>query len=333
MAKADPGVVIDLIEAFRRSKAMFTGCEIGIFEALANGDATAAELGVMIGANTASLERLLDALVGLALLEKQEDLYRNSAAASAYLLRRSPDTLTGYVMYSNEVLYKMWGNLGDAVREGSNRWKQTFDLDGPLFSSFFQTEESMRMFIAGMHGFGMISSPPVVAAFDLSRFKRLVDLGGATGHLPMAAAERYPEMETAVFDLPQVIKVAREHCAATRVECIEGDFFLDELPPGDLYALGRILHDWNDEKIRRLLKKIAESLPSGGGLLIAERLLTEDKTRPVNGTMQSLNMLICTEGRERSLSEYEALCLEAGFKVVEGRRTGALVDAILAVKG
>ena len=331
-AKVDPGVVIDLIDAFRRSKAMFVGCEIGVFETLAKADATAAEVSEKIGANVGSLARLMDGLVGLGLLEKQDDVYRNTAAANTYLLRDSPDTLTGYVLYSNDVLYKMWGNLGDAVKEGSNRWKQTFDLEGPLFSQFFRTDESMRMFIAGMHGFGTISSASVVSAFDLSRFKKLVDLGGATGHLPMAAAERYPDMQAVVFDLPQVIKVAREHCVGTRVECVEGDFFADELPPADLYALGRILHDWNEEKIARLLKKIVAALPSGGGLLIAEKLLNEDKTKPVSGTMQSLNMLICTEGRERSLSEYEALCLEAGFKVVEGRRTGAPVDATLAIK-
>ena len=88
----------------------------------------------------------------------------------------------------------MWGNLEDAVREGTNRWQQTFGWDGPIFSSFFRTEDAMREFLMGMHGQGLISSPQVVAAFDLSRFHRLVDLGGATGHLAIAACQRYPRL-------------------------------------------------------------------------------------------------------------------------------------------
>jgi acetylserotonin N-methyltransferase len=96
--------------------------------------------------------------------------------------------------------------------------------------------------------------------------------------------------------------------------------------------VGRILHDWSEDKIRFLLSKAFEALPAGGGLLIAERLLADDKAGPVPALMQSLNMLVCTEGRERTLAEYEALLREAGFREVEGRRTGAPLDAVLAAK-
>jgi acetylserotonin N-methyltransferase len=176
----------------------------------------------------------------------------------------------------------------------------------------------------------------VVAAFDLSRFSKLVDLGGATGHLAIAACERYPEMRAAVFDLPRVIEVAREQVSrsrvASRVDLMAGDFFSEELPQADLFAVGRILHDWSEEKIRALLAKVLARLPSGGGVLIAEKLLTEDKTGPVPALMQSLNMLVCAEGRERSLGEYRALLEAAGFREVQGRVTGAPLDAVLAVK-
>ncbi len=100
----------------------------------------------------------------------------------------------------------------------------------------------------------------------------------------------------------------------------------------DLYALGRILHDWSEAKVRELVGKIYDALPPGGGLLIAEKLLAPDKTGPLSALMQSLNMLVCTEGKERTLAEYEALLQEAGFGEVQGRQTGQPLDAILAVK-
>ena len=60
--------------------------------------------------------------------------------------------------------------------------------------------------------------------------------------------------------------------------------------------------------------------------------MDEDKTGPVATQMQSLNMLICTEGKERSLGEYRELLRRAGFRDVEGKRTGKPVDAVLARK-
>ena len=119
---------------------------------------------------------------------------------------------------------------------------------------------------------------------------------------------------------------------AGRVEALAGDFFQDPLPEADLYALGRIVHDWSEDKIHTLLRKIYERLPEGGALLIAEKLLNDDKTGPRWAVLQSLNMLLATEGKERTLAEYTALLQAAGFQQVEGRRTNSPLDAVLAVK-
>jgi acetylserotonin N-methyltransferase len=301
-------IVLDLIEAFRRSKTMFAAVELGIFDG-------------QRPVEYKELARLLDACVALGLLSKENGAYVNTPESDKYLRSDSPDTMAGYIRYSNHALYPMWAHLEDAVREGSPRWKQTFGTDGPIFSQFFRNEGAMKEFLQGMHGFGQISSPAVAAAFDLTRFHHLVDLGGATGHLAGAVRARYPNIQTTVFDLPQVAKLIPG--------IVAGDFFTDPLPPADLYALGRILHDWSEEKIRKLLAKIYAALPARGGLLIAEKLL--EKTY-VAAHMQSLNMLIATEGRERTGDEYDALLKTAGFSIIEGRRTGTPLDAILAIK-
>ena len=299
-------IVLDLIDAFRRSKTMFAAIELGIFDGHRPTDAK-------------ELNRLLEACAALGLLEKRAGEFVNTPEADRLLRSDSPDTMIGYIRYSNRVLYPMWGHLEDAVREGSHRWKQTFDLDGPIFAHFFRTEDAMREFLQGMHGLGCLSSPSVAAAFDLSRFTHFCDLGGATGHLAQAMAGRYPAMKTTVFDLPAVARIFPQ--------VTSGDFFTDPLPPADLYGLGRILHDWSEEKIHRLLARIYEALPVGGGLLVAEKLLEN-----IPAHMQSLNMLIVTEGRERTAEEYGALLGSAGFSSVESRRTGTPLDATLAIK-
>lgn len=332
----DPSPVLDLLEAFRRSKTMFAAVSLGVFDALTTGPKSLATLATELRANAEALERLLDACVGLQLLRRNDGHYENTPSSAAYLTKTSPRRLTGYINFSNEVMWKLWANLEDAVREGTHRWKQTYGWDGPIFSHFFHTDESLREFLMGMHGFGVISSPHVVSAVDLSRYSYLVDLGGATGHLAIAACQRYPHLRATVFDLPEAVPMAKEivgqSTVADRVEIVAGDFFADALPNGDVYALGRILHDWTEEKILKLLRRIHESLPPQGAVLIAEKLLVDDKTGPRWAQMQSLNMLTCTEGKERTLGEYEALLTRCGFSNVIGCRTSAPLDAVLAIK-
>src|SRR3974377_856979 len=103
------------------------------------------------------------------------------------------------------VMWKLGDHLADAVREGTHRWKQTFGLEGPIFSHFFRNDHDRREFLLGMHGQGQLSSPQVAAAFDLARFRCLVALGGATGHLAVAACRRYLQLRAIVFDLPEVL--------------------------------------------------------------------------------------------------------------------------------
>ncbi len=325
----DPAGILDLIEAFRRSKTMFTAVRLGVFDKLEEEPRTSGQLAAELQLNPGALERLLNGCVGLKLL-------RREGAASRYLTTSSPDTLAGYIRYSDASLFHLWSHLDDAVREGTNRWTQTFGSRNALFDHYFRDDLAASSFLGGMHGFGQIGSRVIVRAFDLGGFHHLVDLGGATGHLAIAACEAYPNLRATVLDLPLVERFARpyieESSVANRVSFAARDFFNEDLPSGDLYALGRILHDWDEPKIIALLTKVNRSLDSGGGLLIAETLLNDDKGGPVYTLMQDLNMLVCTDGRERTAAEYQSLLRNAGFTEVRFHRTNLLVDAILAVK-
>lgn len=336
MRAADPTPILDLIEAFRRSKTMFTAVRLDVFDLLEQGPATAAELAARTNTDPGALERLLEGCAGLGLLERRQGVFANTALASRYLTRQSPDSLAGYILYSDAALYRLWGELESAVREAAPRWRQVFGGEGGLFDHFYRTPEARAEFLAGMHGLGRLSSPAVVRAFNLDGYGVLVDLGGGTGHLAIAACERYGRMRAVVYDRPDVLEHAQRHIEASasrgRISTMAGDFFTDPLPRAPLYALGRILHDWSDERCAFLLGRVHAALEPGGAVLIAEKLVDEDRCGPLSALMQSLNMLVCTEGRERSESEYRAMLEAAGFAHIEARRTGAPLDAVLARK-
>src|SRR6188508_2916040 len=121
-AVPSPAPVLELLEAFRCSQVLFAGVALGAFDRLEAGPATLGELAHDLAAHPDALGRLLDTCVGLRLLRREGDRYANEPAASTYLVRTSPRRLTGYLNYSNRVLWKLWAHLDDAVREGSNRW-------------------------------------------------------------------------------------------------------------------------------------------------------------------------------------------------------------------
>ena len=181
--------ILDLIEAFRRSKAMFTAVRLGIFEQLAITPLSCSALASQLCWTAPPLSRLLDGCVALGLLEYDGEHYLNTNAANRFLTNASPETLAGYIVYSDQSLYKLWDHLDDAIREGTNRWTQAFGSRSALFDHYFRNETSTRSFLGGMHGFGQLASPRIVSAFDLSQYKHLVDLGGATGHLSIAACK------------------------------------------------------------------------------------------------------------------------------------------------
>jgi acetylserotonin N-methyltransferase len=315
---------------------MFAAVELGVFDALDAEPLALPALAERLSCSADALERLVDACVGLGLLTKTHGVFANTPVAATYLCAASPRRLTGYLSWSNGYMWQLWSHLEDAVREGSHRWQQAFGWDGPIFSHFFKDEHTKREFLIGMHGFGLISSPHVASAFDLSGYRKFVDLGGATGHLAMAACERWPNLNAIVFDLPDAVPLAAEIVGQSavndRVEIVAGDFFVDPLPAGDVYALGRIVHDWTEAKILALFQRIYERLPNGGAILIAEKLLNDDKTGPRWAQMQSLNMLTCTEGKERTLHEYDELLTHVGFTNVRGKRTPSPLDAVMAAK-
>lgn len=329
--------VLELIDGFRASKALFVAVSLGVFDRLHERGRTTAELATELDCAPHALERLLGALAAKGLLTVDpHGRFSNLEPATRFLVTDSAETMTGYILYSDRILYRLWGRLEDAIHEGSNRWTQEFGAKDGIFDHFFSSDADKETFLRGMHGLGLMSSPKAVEAFDLSRFQTMADLGGGTGHLVMEACRRYGGLRGIVYDLPGVKPVAeryiREAGLEDRIAILGGDFFTDELPAADLFALGRILHDWSDAKGRALLRRIFERLPSGGGLLICEQLLTPRKDGPATSLLQSLNMLICTEGRERSAAEYDELLKESGFAEVRTAKLQAPVDVILAIK-
>lgn len=333
-----PHRIAELLDGFKASKALFAASKLKVFDILAcQGALTASQMADKVVASVSGMERLLDSCVALGLLEKNgvgESLYYNSALANLYLVSDSDYSLHGYIIHSNDVLYPLFTYLESAVREGTNRHhcmfgKNTVDL---FKNSYNDTDVKLR-FMTAMHSIARFTAKDVTTAFDLSKFKTACDLGGCTGAFAHELVNQYREMRVTVFDLPDVIEKVNHFIPTNQQDSqiffTAGDFFKDDLPEADLYILARILHDISEEKVHMLLKKIYEVCKPGGGLLISEIILDEDRVAPLRVILQSLSM---TPGKQRNGVEYKQLVENHGFTQVQIKHTGNFLDAILCIK-
>uniref|UniRef100_A0A8D2N8H3 Acetylserotonin O-methyltransferase like n=1 Tax=Zonotrichia albicollis TaxID=44394 RepID=A0A8D2N8H3_ZONAL len=285
-----PSKILELMDGFRASKALFVASKLKIFDHLKDkGPTKAVDIANYVGASVCGTERLLDACASLGLLEKTPQGYSNTDSANTYLTSDGKYSLHGYIIHSNDHLWPLFTNLEFAVKEGSRQNHRAFGKKADdLFKDYYHRQEVKQRFMAAMHSIARLTARDVATAFDLSQFKSACDLGG--------------------------------------------DFFKDNLPEADLYILSRVLHDWPDEKIHVLLSKISAVCKPGCAVLLAEMVLDDEKKNRSTALLQSLNMLVQTEGKERSGSEYQALLEQHGFKNVKIRITGNLLDVILCVK-
>jgi hypothetical protein len=121
--------------------------------------------------------------------------------------------------------------------------------------------------------------------------------------------ELRPELRGIVFDLPETDR--DESSFGDRITFVAGDFF-EEVPPGDVYVLSAILHDWDDDRATAILKTIRRAAPPDGRLLATESVIPEGN-EPHGAKWLDLLMLVLG-GRERDEADWRALLEGAGFR-------------------
>jgi hypothetical protein len=167
----------------------------------------------------------------------------------------------------------------------------------------------------------------ILEADPFPPFRQVVDVGGSHGSLLRRLLERDQHARGVVFDLPEVVE--RVAGLDGRLTTVGGDFFHAVPPGGDLYLLKFILHDWDDERAARILRRVREAVAAGGRVAIVEFVLPDE---PVShpAWIMDLNMLAMTGGRERSERRHRALLEQTGWRFERTVPTASAISVILA---
>ncbi len=305
-----------LSRLFQQSRVFLTAFELDIFTVLGDSEKTSEEIAREIKADPRATDRLLNALCTTGAITKSMGKFRNSEAASEYLVKEKPGYQAG-AMHAVH-LWDSWTNLTNIVKIGG------FEKKSPVEE---KSDDWFEPFIAAMHNRALKEAPAMAQRIDLTGVKKVLDVGGGSGAFSMAFANAKPDLFSTVFDLPNVIPMTQRYIKEggleEKVSTVTGDYNTDELPSGyDLVFLSAIIHSNSPEQNIALFKKIYNALNSGGKIVISDFIMDDDRTNPPFGAFFSLNMLVNTaSGDTYTESEVKEWLEQAGMTFVERKNT------------
>jgi 2-polyprenyl-3-methyl-5-hydroxy-6-metoxy-1,4-benzoquinol methylase len=281
--------------------------------------------------------KLLAAMENLELVVQKNGQYKNSILGN-YIVRDSEFPIR--IAQTDNFFYRMWEHLPDALRERSPRFEQAWNMSAQeTYGALFEDEKRLREFFELMDSYALPIGSEVAKLVDFSKFSCILDLAGGSGSFSIQIANYHKHLKGIVFELPPVCalttKMIQENGLQDSFKAVPGNMMTDKFPEGfDVILLSWILHNYSDENCKIILKKCYDSLPSGGMLLVSEKVLNNDNTGSEWGIMMSLQMLLACEpgAKERTHDEYFELLEETGFNIHKFFPIDAPRDLIVAYK-
>jgi hypothetical protein len=203
-----------------------------------------------------------------------------------------------------------WAEFAASVRTGRSQGEDVLGM--PVFDYMKQHQAHAQEFTNAMESLTALWGVDVASKIDTSEVAMAVDVGGANGSLLRLLQQANPELRGIVFDRPDVAAAVAADVNDERTEVVGGDFF-DAVPPGDLYLLKAVLHDWDDERCVTILNRCRQAMMPGGRIAIVE-MLVPDAGDPDVTALFDLNMLAVAGSRERTLAEFDTLLADAGLR-------------------
>jgi hypothetical protein len=306
VSEAAPDLTLwNLVRGALGTKALAVVADLGVADALAAGPRPVADVAREVGADPDSLNRFLRALASDGVFaEVEPGVYSNNGASEP--LRRG-GTWHDFAHLFGGVWYRA---VADAeASTGEATFPRTFGAD---FWSWLARNPDERASFDRAMAANKAARLDRLGRADLREGETVADVGGGNGALLVELVRLRPGLRGIVLDLPETVR-DEQALARAGVEFVAGSFF-DHVPVADLYLLGGILHDWDDERAGLILRTIRASAPAGARLLVFDSVLAPGN-EPHGAKWLDLLMLVLARGRERTEPEWRRLLTGAGFEV------------------
>ena len=304
-----------MVAGFQVSQALHVAARLGLPDHLADGPRTVPEVAAATDTHEQSLGRLMRALAEVGVLTTDDEGRFSNTELGEALRHGRPDSVAAWASFIGRPYHwQAWSALEHSVRTGENAFSSVHGVSNWEYRA--RHPDELTIFDAAMTEGSHAVAEAVVEAYDFGRFETIADIGGGRGALLASVLARYPDARGVLFDRPEVIAGAdtllTEAGVADRCRAIGGSFF-DAVPDDiDAYIFKSVIHDWPDADSVAILSACRRAASANSTLLLVEQLLDEGPDRR-RTAFSDLNMLVAPGGQERTISDYRALLVAAGF--------------------
>lgn len=297
--QASPDHILQTGLGFWASKTLLSAVEMGLFTELAHGPEDLRSLQGRLGLHPRAARDFFDTLVAIGFLQRQNGRYANTPSTDFFLDRHKPSYIGGILEMANHRLYPFWSHLTEALRTGKPQ-NEARTGDTPMFEALYADPARLKEFLAAMSGISHGASVAIGAKFSWRSYRTFVDVGTAQGNTAAQIVLANAHLSGIGFDLPEVGPIFEDYVDGLglngRLRFAPGSFFDNPLPQADVVVMGHILHDWELDIKKMLIRKAYDALPKGGAFIVYEAIIDDDRSKNAFGLMMSLNMLIETPG-------------------------------------
>jgi len=324
--------MVRMINGFRISQMVHVAAKLGIADHLADGPKTVTQLAAGTKTHADSLYRLLRSLAGLGVFAEEEDFRFRLTPASELLRSGVPGSVRALAETAGEEwMWRPWGALIHSVTTGETAFEHLYGKN--TFDWFKEHPEAAQIFDEFQSQNSKRTSEAIVAAYDFSAARTIVDVGGGEGVLITSILRRNQNARGVLFDLDYVIASARtklDRAITPRCDFVGGDFFTAVPGGGDLYIMKHILHDWDGDRCGKILSNCRRAMAGHGKLLVVEDIVC-GPNEPCYAKEADILMLVRTGGRNRTQKEYRDLLAKGGFettRVIPSRGAPSVIETV-----
>jgi hypothetical protein len=327
-----PPVLFQMAAGYWISQAIYVAAKLGIADLIKDGPQSCVALAATIGADAASLFRLMRALASVGVFSHvQGDCFALSRLGES-LQTEVRGSLRAMAITLGEIHYQACGDLLHSVQTGSPAFNHVFGAS--LFDYLQQNTNAADAFNQGMSNLSSMLAYAVLMAYDFTGISSIVDVGGGQGKLLERILQFNPGIRGTVFDTASTFQRAKQQFGSNawgrRYSCVTGDFFTSVPQGADAYLLCGVIHDWDDDRAVTLLRNCRKAMTRSSRVLLVD-MVVPDAASASFSKLLDLNMLVMNGGRERTLAEFRALLKAADYKLTRIVPTMAPQSVIEAI--
>lgn len=314
--------ILDINFGFARARVLDTALELRIFTHIYSGIQTCSALASATNCNAASLQRLLDALVGLGLLQRKQELYSLTPEATTYLVEEQPCYLGSHLRSVMEQ-WDTWGELTQTIQSGHKHLRQDWSStqgrasNPAMFAHVFPLSFPLAWQVAGL--------------FERHHQGRVLDMFAGSGAWSIAMALRHPKVNVVARDEPPLLEHVRtlvqQFDLAQRIKLCPSAEDAQELVPESFSTIivSHACRFLGMQKSQELFKQCYQLLEPGGKLLVMDLIPDDERTGPPAALVIQLSLFLNSQaGDVFTAAQFHSWLQAAGFEDVKDLRIGQI---------